>query len=274
MPFEQVTFPSLRDISKSQWDQLARKRIYFGHQSVGVNIIDGVRDLVRDNPQIRLNIVETHSPADFDVPVFAHSTIGINADTDSKIDAFITYLTGGLGECVDIALLKLCYVDITESTNVATVFAKYKQALSFLKAEYKNTVFVHVTTPHTSIKQGIKASIKRMLGRPVRGYEDNIRRYEFNELLRREYSLGEPVFDLAMREVIGPDGRRHTREKKGIRFDVLLSAYTDDGGHLNNVGRRLAAEQLLIVLADVAAHDTTTGCDFHTHRIHKGVKYI
>jgi hypothetical protein len=40
MPKETVSNKSIKDISSSTWKNLAQKTIYFGHQSVGVNIID------------------------------------------------------------------------------------------------------------------------------------------------------------------------------------------------------------------------------------------
>ena len=76
------TFISIKDIPQEQWDRLARKKIYFGHQSVGYNIVDGLVDLLREYPDIRLNIVETHDAADFNVALFAHSKIGRNVEPE------------------------------------------------------------------------------------------------------------------------------------------------------------------------------------------------
>ena len=36
-------------VSKKNWDWLSNKKIYFGHQSVGFNIIDGIKDIMSEN---------------------------------------------------------------------------------------------------------------------------------------------------------------------------------------------------------------------------------
>ena len=41
MPEKTTHSPSIKDIPDSAWKKLSKKRIYFGHQSVGFNIIDG-----------------------------------------------------------------------------------------------------------------------------------------------------------------------------------------------------------------------------------------
>jgi hypothetical protein len=46
-----------------------------------------------------------------------------------------------------------------------------------------------------------------------------------------------------------PDGRRETCAHKGKTCYSLVPEYTYDGGHLNETGRKKAAEQLLILLA-------------------------
>ena len=60
------------------------EKIYFGHQSVGFNIMAGVKDLMKGNPQIKLNIVETTNESDFKVGLFAHSRVGENEDQNPR----------------------------------------------------------------------------------------------------------------------------------------------------------------------------------------------
>ena len=68
-------------------------------------------------------------------------------------------------------------------------------------------------------------------------------------MLSKEFAGKEPLFDLAAVEATTLDGKRTAFEHRGTPFHALLPAYTDDGGHLNKQGRRVAAEQLLILLA-------------------------
>ena len=74
----------------------------------------------------------------------------------------------------------------------------------------------------------------------------------YNELLRNAYSKTEPFFDLAQIESINPDGFRCYAVKGAEKVNFMVSEYTEDGGHLNADGRKKIAEQLLIVLAQIA----------------------
>ena len=51
MPEEKVSFPSIKDVPAEKWKRLSQKKIYFGHQSVGNNIINGIEDLMREYPR-------------------------------------------------------------------------------------------------------------------------------------------------------------------------------------------------------------------------------
>ncbi len=245
----------LQSISPAEWERLSRCRIYFGHQSVGYNIIEGVRDIMKQHQEIRLNIVETVHPDDLGPAMLGHGRIGKNQDPSSKIDAFVRLMENGAAEKVDMALFKFCYVDVTESTDIDRLFDDYKNSLASLKARYPNTIFIHVTVPLTAMETWVtwvKSKVKQLLGRPLRGYDDNIKRSRFNEMLRNEFGKNEPFFDLAAVEATSSDGRQLTFAKRGNLFQALVPAYTDDGGHLNEQGRITVAEQFLITLAKLS----------------------
>jgi lysophospholipase L1-like esterase len=72
-------------------------------------------------------------------------------------------------------------------------------------------------------------------------------------LLRDAYSKTEPFFDLALIESVNPDGFRCYVAKGTEKVNVMASEYTEDGGHLNSRGGRKVAEQLLIILAQIAS---------------------
>ena len=75
-------------------------KIYFGHQSVGLDIINGMNDIIKSSPHIRLSIRRTKDPADFDQPVFGEFPIGKNEDPKSKIDeGLITKVTCVATKC-------------------------------------------------------------------------------------------------------------------------------------------------------------------------------
>ena len=252
MPKEDAPLPSLQSIPDSAWQSLAQKRIFFGHQSVGFNIVQGIEDLMRENPQIKLNLVETDDPAAFDGPVFAHARNGSNNDPHSKCVAFTRTLEKGIGGKVDIAVLKFCYVDFSASSQVAEIFSDYRRTLDHLKQAFPNTTFVHVTVPLTTVQTGFKVPIKKLIGRAIDGYEENIVRNRFNFMLRAEFAGKEPFFDLARAESTFAVGTRSLFELQGKTYEALAPEYTKDGGHLNPEGRKKVAEQLLIALARLA----------------------
>lgn len=230
-------------------DRIAKKKIYFGHMSVGANILDGLRDILTQIPGTRLNVVETKDPSVFDRPVFAHSPIGKNGDPSSKIEDFVGLMDGGLGRRADIAFFKLCYIDILADTDADDIFRGYRAAVQDLRNRYPKLAVVQVTMPLRTVQTGFKVPIKKLLGRPVGGYADNIKRGRYNDLLRKEYKGKEPIFDLAAIESTFPDGRRALFECSGNTCEALVPDYTNDGGHLNEHGRRVVATQLLQILA-------------------------
>jgi hypothetical protein len=253
-PTANITLPSIKDVPAENWQKLSQKKIYFGHQSVGNNIVDGIKEIMKDNPRIKLNIVETDNSQNFNAPIFMHSPIGKNMDPASKSVDFSGKMAHGLGNKLDIAFFKFCYIDIMASTDAQKVFTGYQDSLSQTKKSFPNLTIIHVTTPLRVIQaDGPRTWIKRILGRPIGGYSDNIKREQFNALLRKEYAGKEPFFDLAAIESTHPDGSRLSFTHKGSTAFALVPSYTNDGGHLNETGRKQVAEQLLILLANIAS---------------------
>jgi hypothetical protein len=81
-----ITLPSIEDVPGEYWAKLAGKKIFFGHQSVGYNIVDGIKDIISERDYIKLNIVEKRESAAFDRPVFTHSQVGMNSNHSRKSD--------------------------------------------------------------------------------------------------------------------------------------------------------------------------------------------
>jgi len=251
MSKETIKFPSIKDVPASEWEKLSQKKIYFGHQSVGFDIIDGIKDLMKENPQIKLNIIETYDPDEFKAGTLAHSRIGYNVDPKSKIDAFAFIMKAVKGTKCDIAFFKYCFVDFNKNTAAKKVFDDYKKTMDNMDKTYTKQRFLNMTTPLTTNQTGIKASIKKLIGRPVGGVDDNIKRNEYNEMLRKEYEGKEPLFDIAKIESTFPDGTRCSFTKDGKTYYSMVPEYTNDGAHLNELGRKKVAEQLLILLSEL-----------------------
>jgi hypothetical protein len=252
-----VTFPSIDDVPKEYWAKLAGKKIFFAHQSVGYNIIDGITEIINGRDDIKLEILETCESAAFDRPVLAHSQVGMNTKPFSKIQRFKEIMDSGVGSRVDIAFFKFCYVDIMRDSDPREIFDGYKAAMEELKGRYPETKFLHVTVPIRSVPKGIKGnlkqSVKLLLGEP--GFlEDNMMRRSYNELLKNAYAATEPFFDLALTESVNTNAFRCYVSKGSEKVCVMAPEYTEDGGHLNSLGGRKVAEQLLIILAEIAGH--------------------
>ena len=104
MEESRLAFNKLEDIPASAWKKLGEKKIFFGHQSVGNNIIKGIKDILKDNPNIDFNIMEISEPVELKEGVFAHTNnLGKNEDPQSKITAFANYLENGMGNNTDLA---------------------------------------------------------------------------------------------------------------------------------------------------------------------------
>jgi hypothetical protein len=114
---------------------------------------------------------------------------------------------------------------------------------------------VHVTAPLTSEQGGAKEFVKKLLGRG--GPAQNARREEYNSLLRKTYQGQEPIFDLARIESTAPDGTAVTAKWNGIDTPTMAAEYTNDGGHLNSVGKLRAARELVSVLAAIPNRPAT-----------------
>lgn len=237
---------------------LLRRTVYFGHQSVGANIVDGVRDILKDNPQPAWMIVELEDAGTVGTPALVHSWVGRNGLPVSKLDAFSDILRRSAGR-FDVALMKFCFVDFSEKTDVQDLFRRYVETFEGLRASCPGTTVVHVTVPFTGNPSGLKwiarNVVKRLIGRTVRGPRENRTINEFNDLIRKKYLGNEPLFDLAALESTHADGSRVMTRDTGRDLYSLAPEYSFDGGHLNETGRRLVAGELLKYLAALPQRD-------------------
>jgi hypothetical protein len=160
-------------------------------------------------------------------------------------------LNNGLARKLDVALMKFCYVDFFTNEKVSEVFLEYRRTMAAIKAAYPRLTIVHMTVPLTVVQTGPKAWVKRVIGRPVYGVNENVARTEFNELIRGEYDGKEPLFDIAALEATRADGSRSQFISDERAYDELAVEHSSDGGHLNESGRRWIAAHLLAYLASL-----------------------
>jgi hypothetical protein len=235
-------------VSDAVWRDAGSERIWFGHQSVGGNILDGLRELGAGT-SAPLHIVGSRTATDAR-PALYEFHIGENGRPETKMADFAAALAP-LGDTASgVALFKYCFLDITPGTNVDALFAQHRATVRALQAQHPHLTFVHVTAPLTRDETGPKRLLKQLLGKPTTR-DANRRRNAFNAMLRREFA-SEPIFDLARVESTRPDGARAAFTAGGDSVFTLAPEYTDDGGHLNAAGRRAAAAELVATLARVA----------------------
>lgn len=247
-----VMYTRLADVPAEKLAALSEKSYFFGHQSVGRNMLDGLRMVMEENPAVKLKVVEGEDSSLLQPGVFLHANLGRNREPGTKMDAYIKAIDGGLGGKVDAAFLKFCYVDMERSGNAAELFSLYKQEVEVLKAKHPETKFVHFTLPIKTVPTGLKVTVKNLIGREVPEQLDNLKRAEFNELLRQEYQGKEPVFDIAHLESVVPATlEKYTFKEDGKVVEAMAPENTDDGGHLSESGKRWIAEQLVVFLANL-----------------------
>jgi len=232
---------------RAQLERLTQRSVFFGHQSVGMNVLDGLLRLEAARGTA-LRVVDAPLGAAIPAGTIGHAWIGENHRPETKLEAFARALDALPAPGVDIALLKLCYVDFTADTDAASLLGRYRQALERLSRRHPRTIFVHVTAPLSTVQGGARGLVKRLLGRAPYGLVENVRREEYNSLLRQAFGGKAPLFDLAAVESTRPDGTTETVTWNGHTVPSLAPDYTDDGGHLNAAGQEAAARALLAVL--------------------------
>jgi len=249
---DRKNYQGIEEVPKSVWKKLNEKRIVFGHQSVGENIIEGLNRIIKENGSIQIEVLETNHFNNLKPGTLAHFRIGENGDPLSKITQFEKMAHDRFGDKVDFAFFKLCYVDITTETDLTTTAVKYVDTLNSIATAFPQTQFIFFTCPLTETKITWKTKLKKILGvGTLWEFNDNIKRNQFNDLITMQNNNRIPIFDLAGFESTHMDGTKSKFEFEGKEYLSLSSDYSFDGGHLNNTGRKIVAEQLLVMLANL-----------------------
>lgn len=227
---------------------LASGRIYFGHHSVGKDLLDGLVCLAREHGvrNLRLTAPDAANPPTGGLLV--HGPVGQNGDPGSKLDGFALVLRDELATPPQIAFMKFCFVDFNPSTDVAAVFERYHRTLEDLSGQFPQVDFLHVTVPLRARSLGVKSRLKLLLGKPLWEDDSNAKRDDFNQALRQTYDES-AIIDIARVESTKVDGSRELFSRGDRKIPCLTPGLTHDGGHLNEDGQRAAAEELVRVVA-------------------------
>ena len=225
---------SLQKISRTELNNIMNKKIIFGHQSVGGNILSGLELIGEQDNKLKFNIIQDPDFSKLNIGVLGHFKCGLNKEPYSKIKDFKDKIENNYGGKVDIAFMKFCYIDIFEDTDIEMLFSEYTNMLDSLENKFPEIIFIHVTIP-------------------LRVHENkkNILRHQYNEMLRKKYSGIEPIFDIAQVESTKPDGDKVLFKWEGEQYPKLYKGYASDAGHLNKPGQWYAAKELILTLNNV-----------------------
>ena len=222
----------------AQLEALSRRAIFFDHASVGENVMRGVRGLIAENAGPEPAVVVQNAGPDASAMgpgVWAETNhlYHLNGSPTDKFARFRADVESGVGAKVDIAMMKLCYADFPIGASAQATFDAYRASIDGLRARFPGVRFVHLTVPLETASAG--------------GYA-NPDREAVSTLVRAAYGPSGLVFDIARLESTRPDG---TRELDADGVPALVPAYTDDGGHLNDVGRARVARALVEFLSGI-----------------------
>ncbi|MEU6138612.1 hypothetical protein [Nocardioides sp. NPDC047086] len=219
--------------------------VLFGHQSVGTNILDGVARVYADASAPAPVVADVSSGRGARGATLRHAYLGLNGEPLSKFEAFADVMDGPAAEHVDVALMKLCYADVTASTDVQAVFDAYVSMMSDLEAAHPDVRFLYTTVPLTADRNW-RSKVKAALGGDDRmGPADNVARERYNAMIRERYAASGRLLDIAAVESAGTE----ERSKDGNVYYVLNEHLTVDRGHLNEAGSEAVAAELLKMVA-------------------------
>jgi len=231
--------------------KVSRTKVFFGHQSVGKNILDAVPGVYSAHGMTAPTIEQSKTEHLDDCGFIEHAFIGQNEHPLDKIRDFEEKMISGTGGEVDLAMMKLCYVDVMGDTDVDKLFAAYRTVFATLERDFPKVAFIKVTVPVTT-DPALRSKLKsRLTGRTQSGPADNLARERLNHAIRQEYP-GDQVFDLAAIESTDPDGKRVTGMYHGRQYYRLYDGYASDSGHLNGEGAHIVASAWLKAIAQAS----------------------
>lgn len=239
-------------VTKQELDRAAARRVFFGHQSVGENVISGLVPAFARQGAMPPVIADLTSPA-IKTPrgagAFLHAFVGTNTDPLGKLADFDARLRGGLSEEIDAALVKFCYVDVDRNTDIDQLFVRYTSTLELLIRDYPKVDFWHSTVPLMA-RPGLLARLRGSVTTTWATYcaEDNLARERYNAKIRAKHRGR--LFDLAAIESTTPTGSRVEGRVAGQVYYSLYPGFASDSGHLNAGGSELAAAHLLALLGE------------------------
>lgn len=226
-----------RNVSNATVRTALSKRTFFGHQSIGAQVLKGVTEYAQDAGAGRPTYPDPESGS---LPTsggfLAQSYVGENGDPLAKLAEFDKILRSGVGNRIDVAVIKLCYADIRSGDDPAAVFQAYKQTLSALERDYPRVTFLYATEPVVMANNS--------------DGPNNVPRAVFNNLMRTEYAKTGRLWDVAAIESSTTAGRVVTGTYQGKVVAALNPEFASaDQRHITGPGPKAVAGPLLELIA-------------------------
>jgi hypothetical protein len=244
-------------ITTANLTAVARTRVFFGYQSVGMNVLDAVPGVYADHAVSAPPIEQGRAEPGPDGGFIAYKSIdeGVTDAGKTALGDFDRAMRAGMGRQVDVALMNLCWGDVFSDTDVDALFARYRDTMAALERDFPNVTFIHVTVPliaEPGLFTELKTWVKTLIGRrDGRGQPANVARERLNALIRGEYA-GRHLFDLAAIESTKPDGTRVSGHYDNQGYFALYDGYASDMTSLNAVGAKIAATAFLEAIAQAS----------------------
>lgn len=202
------------NIPKGYLDRARNLNVLFGHNSLGNNVMEAVFELSRNQPdRYDVQIAHYGNPAWLaDHHGVVDFQVGRNGNPEAKFSDFADRMNSINGRNVNVAIMKLCFVDIAPQTDAGQVWSEYRSTMEGLERRYSSVYFVWCTCPLMS-------------------NQNNQKREEFNASVRAYCGQnGQALFDIADIESHDPQGGE-SRNQFGPN---LYPQYSQDGGHPNS----------------------------------------
>ena len=228
---DHTSIEGVASLPQTVMDAVGQQRWFFSHASVGGNMVAGMGDLHSSNPA-RYQLVTV--PVGYDSgemrandppsPTTHGSVYECNRSNPGWAAKFTIFdnsvrISGWRVDAVDVAMDKLCYIDQTADA------AAYISMMTGLESSYPATVFAYTTMPLMESAD-----------------TDNVLRNEYNDAVRAHCATNQHLlFDIADMEAYEADGTPCTFAYGQGTYQRLCDGYSDDGGHLNSVGRQRIA---------------------------------
>jgi len=238
-------------LSNAQISTAKSVKIYFEHASVGSNTIDGLNALGARDSQFSFSSTKRTSinfdPLGATIPPSWYSEAGRFGDVSrgypaagqlyaqDKLAFFDVNIRGGIGDKVDVAMFKLCYLD--GNVDGQELFNQVRSTMEALEAQFPKVSFVWWTMP-------------------VQNWA-NVNSFNYNNLVRNYCHVNNKwLLDIADLETKDASGYQFIDEEHfnwtGTRIPVINPTYTLDNGHLYGDGADKIAQAWWSLMALIA----------------------